>query len=62
MARKGLISIQMGLNSQIRGIFRAHGVRVGAVSEGKFYKRVEALLLRVPEGLRGSMAVLLRAW
>lgn len=60
--RKGLISIRKGLNSQIRGIFRAHGVRVGQVSEGDFYKRIENLELRIPEGLRASMAVLLRLW
>ena len=60
--RKGLIRIQMGLNSQLRGIFRAHGVRVGQVSEGDFYERIEKLQLRIPEGLRASMAVLLRVW
>jgi len=52
----------MGLNSQIRGLFRAHGVRVGTVSEGEFYERIEKLLLRIPEGLRANMTVLLRVW
>lgn len=60
--RKGLINIRKGLNSQMRGIFRAHGVRVGAVSEGDFYEHIEKLQLRLPEGLRAGMAVLLRVW
>lgn len=60
--RKGLVSIRKGLNSRIRGIFRAHGVRVGPVSEGDFYERIESLQGQIPEGLRVSMAALLRVW
>jgi transposase len=60
--RTGLISIRKGLNSQIRGIFRVHGVRVGAVSEGDFYQHIERLQLRLPEGLRAGIAALLRVW
>jgi transposase len=61
-ARKGLITIQKGLNSRIRGIFRVHGIRVGKVSQGAFYQRVTALLEQVPVGLRASLAALLRVW
>ena len=61
-ARKGLITTQKGLNSRIRGIFRVYGVRVGQVSEGDFYERIEQLQLRLPEGLRASLAALLRVW
>ncbi len=58
--RKGLISIKKSLNSQLRGIFRVHGVRVGQVSEGDFYERIEQL--QIPEGLRAGLAALLRVW
>jgi transposase len=60
--RQGLISVRKSLSSQIRGIFRAHGVRVGQVSQGGFYRRIEQLQLQIPEGVRAGMAVLLRVW
>jgi transposase len=60
--RQGLVSIRQKLNNQIRGIFRAHGVRVGQVSEGDFYQHIEQLQSRIPEAVRDGMAVLLRLW
>lgn len=60
--RQGLISVRKSLNSRIRGIFRAHGVRVGKVSESDFYGRIEELQGQIPEGVRYGMAALLRVW
>lgn len=60
--RQGLVSFRKRLNSQIRGIFRAHGVRVGQVAEGGFYEHIEKLQRQIPQGVRDGMAVLLRLW
>lgn len=61
-ARQGLVRQRRAMGSQIRGQLKAHGVRVGAVSEGAFAARVRALVrAHVPE-LEAAIEELLGAW
>jgi len=49
-ARQALVRTHTRLNSQLRGLLRAHGVRVGPVSAGQFGDRVRQLLAeQLPE-------------
>lgn len=42
-ARRGLVRTYQAMASQVRGLLRAHGVRVGRVSAGRFSDRVREL-------------------
>lgn len=61
-ARQGLVRTANGLKSQIRGQLRAHGVRLGKVSDGEFAERVrERADAEVPE-LLPYLEGLLACW
>lgn len=61
-ARHGLVETAGAMNARIRGLLRAHGIRLGAVSQGEFETRVrERVRQRVPE-LGAVFEPLLTIW
>ena len=61
-ARQGLVRTQKAMAAQIRGLLKAHGVRVGRVAEGEFAQRVRELAgAEVPQLLE-SLEALLELW
>ena len=60
--RQGLVRAAKALQSQIRGLLRAHGIRVGALSEGRFAERVRELVAEHEPGLAATLEGLLSAW
>jgi transposase len=60
--RQALMKVKKALLSAIRGLLRAHGLRLGPVSEGAFAERVRAVVRgRVP-GLAATFEHLLETW
>lgn len=61
-ARKGLVDTIGQQNSRIRGLLRAHGIRVGQVADGRFEQRVvDCIQRRCPE-LMTAIRPLLDSW
>lgn len=60
-AREGLKRGAQAMQSRVRGLLRAHGLRLGEVSEGAFEARVEALAKAEVPALWPSLAALLAA-
>lgn len=61
-ARAGFVETANALNARIRGLLRAHGIRVGKVAESAFEVKVRELLrTRVPN-LTGAITPLLELW
>lgn len=61
-ARQGLLRTARGLQQRIRGLLRAHGIKVGAVSDGAFEARIRELAqARVPT-LLPALEGLLAGW
>lgn len=61
-ARQGLLRTARSLQQRIRGLLRAHGVKVGSVSDGAFEARIRELAqARVPE-LVPALEGLLASW
>ena len=62
VARRGLVDAQRQQSNRIRGVLRAHGVRLGAVPSGEFVHRVvESARCHCP-GLLVALEALLDAW
>lgn len=62
VARRGLVDAQRQQSNRIRGLLRAHGVRLGAVSSGEFTHRVLESARRHCPGLLVALEALLDAW
>ena len=61
-ARKGLVDDQRGLSNRIRGLLRAHGIKVGVVSNGRFVEHVRDLVGCYEPGLSLVIEPLLQLW
>lgn len=61
-ARKGLIDAQRQQNNRIRGLLRAHGIKVGQVSSGRFEGHVDKLVRRKCPALITAIRPLLDLW
>lgn len=61
-ARQMLMKAKQATGASIRGLLRAHGVRVGKVSEGQFAERVERLSREHVPGLWPELEQLLAVW
>ncbi|MGR8953527.1 MAG: IS110 family transposase [Gammaproteobacteria bacterium] len=61
-ARAGLVETANALNARIRGLLRAHGIKLGKVAEREFEMKVQAAAeARVP-ALGGALTPLLALW
>ncbi len=58
-ARQGLVETAKAQASRIRGLLRAHGIKVGKVSAGQFVARVQALIAQRAPALASILAPLL---
>lgn len=58
-ARQGVVRLHKRTRSQVRGLLRAHGIRVGQVSQGAFSDRVRRLLAEHEPGLASWLEPLL---
>lgn len=61
-ARRGLLSAARGVQNQIRGLLRAHGVRLGRVSDGDFQAVVRERVTGEVAELAGTIEALLASW
>ena len=61
-ARKGLVDDQIGQSNRIRGLLRAHGIKVGAISHGRFVGHIRQLIKRREPDLMLAIAPLLALW
>ncbi len=61
-AYKGMQATKKAQASRIRGLLRAHGLRVGQVSEGKFAEHVVEVVKKGAPQLLWVMKLLLRSW
>lgn len=61
-ARAGLVETATALNAQIRGLLRAHGVRLGKVAERDFEGKVQTLIRERVPALAGALTPLLTLW
>lgn len=59
-AREGLKETRRATENRIRGLLRAHGIRLGRVSEGEFGEAVKRRLTELPRSLRSTFVGLLR--
>lgn len=62
VARKGLVSAQRQQSNRIRGLLRAHGVRLGLVPSTQFEPRVVELAQCYCPGLLPALRALLDSW
>ncbi len=62
VARKGLVVAQLQQSNRIRGLLRAHGVRLGPVASGEFERRVIESAQRHCAGLLPALHALLEVW
>lgn len=62
IARKGLLKTQLEQSNRIRGLLRAHGIRVGKVAAGRFVERVHECLARRCPALLPAIQPLLDSW
>jgi transposase len=61
-ARQGLVETANAMGARIRGLLRAHGIRVGKVSEGEFEARVwDRVCAEAPE-LQALLRPLFKIW
>jgi transposase len=60
--RQALLGTATALAATLRGLLRAHGVRVGKVAEGGFAARVRALVAEHVPGLGETVERLLAVW
>lgn len=60
-ARQGVVRLHRQTRSQVRGLLRAHGIRVGRVSQGAFSDRVRRLVAEHEPGLAAYLEPLLEA-
>ena len=61
-ARQALVKTSKAQLSSIRGLLRAHGVRLGKVSDGQFADAVMILVERDIPGLTEAFASMLQVW
>lgn len=61
-ARQTVIKNRQGMANTIRGLLRAHGIRLGKVGNGEFEKAVQEVTRREVPGLEGAMENLLTLW
>jgi transposase len=61
-ARAGLVETSSALNARIRGLLRAHGIRVGRVAEKDFEFKIRDLIQNRAPGLAGALTPLLALW
>ena len=61
-ARAGLVEASSALNARIRGLLRAHGIRVGKVAEKDFEFKIRDLIQARAPGLAGALTPLLALW
>lgn len=61
-ARQALVETRKAIGSTIRGLLRAHGLRLGEVSDGQFSARVRQLVKEQVPLLEQAMEQLLRVW
>jgi transposase len=61
-ARAGLVEMANALNARIRGLLRAHGIRVGKVAERDFEMKVRELVKLRVATLAGAISPLLELW
>ena len=61
-ARQALMRVKRLTGSALRGLLRAHGVRVGKVSESRFAERVRELVREEVPGLETELESLLAVW
>ncbi len=62
VARKGLVGAQRQQSNRIRGLLRAHGVRLGKVASAEFERRVIESAQQRCAGLLPALRVLLEVW
>ena len=58
-ARQGLVRQRQAANAQVRGLLRAHGVRLGRVSKGEFSQRARRLVAEHVPGLAQALEPML---
>lgn len=58
-ARQGLVRQRLAANAQVRGLLRAHGVRLGRVSKGEFSDRARARAAEAVPGLVDALEPML---
>lgn len=61
-AREGLVQAQRQQSNRVRGLLRAHGIRLGRVSQGAFEGRVRACVREHCSGLLAAIEALLESW
>lgn len=61
-ARAGLVDTATALNAQIRGLLRAHGIRLGKVAERDFESKVQTVIRERVPALAGALTPLLTLW
>ena len=61
-ARQTILKTSKMMKSCIHGLLRAHGIKVGHVSEGLFAERVLKLCDEYAPGLKPSIAAMLETW
>lgn len=60
--RQALVKTKKALLSTIRGLLRAHGIRLGKVSEGEFSAQVRRVVEAEVPGLLTTLEALLKSW
>lgn len=61
-ARAGLVETSTALNAQIRGLLRAHGIKLGKVAERDFEGKVQRLIQERVPTLVDALSPLLALW
>lgn len=61
-ARQALVKTKKATGSAIRGLLRAHGVRLGKASEGRFAEQVQSVCQGQVPGLWPALEALLGVW
>ena len=61
-ARQGLVETANAMGARIRGLLRAHGIRLGKVSEGEFEARVRDRVSSEAPELKSLLRPLLKIW
>lgn len=61
-ARDGLVETAMALNARVRGLLRAHGIRVGKVAAREFELKVREVVKAQVPALIGAITPLLELW
>jgi transposase len=61
-ARNGLVQTAVAMKARIRGLLRAHGIKIEAVSEGEFVGRVRELVQSRCKALWPALRPLCKAY